>query len=314
MHIHTNGNGRNGHANGAARKRKRLLITGSNGFIGKNLCEALRDRYDILAPKRQEVDLTDDEAVRKYLRAHPVDAIVHSATTPGHRNAAAVPNLAYRNLRMFFNLVRNADCYGKMLHVGSGAEFDMRYYTPRMREEDFDRTVPVDEHGLSKYVCARYAEVAREPVYVLRPFGVFGKYEDFEIRFPSNAICKALYGRPITIRQNRRFDYLFIDDFAPVVEHFVEHEPRHRVYNVTPDETVELKQIAEMVVELSGQPLEIRIAQPGMGVEYSGDNARLHAEIPGLRFTPMREALAGLYAWYAENKRNIPEAALLVDK
>jgi GDP-L-fucose synthase len=311
MHLGTNGNGK---GNGTVGRRKRLLITGSNGFIGKNLCELLRGRYDILAPKRQELDLIDDEAVRQYLRTHPVDVVVHSATTPGHRNAASVPNLAYRNLRMFFNLARNADCFDKILHVGSGAEFDMRYYTPRMREEDFDRHVPVDEHGLSKYVCTKYAEATTERVVVLRPFGVFGKYEDFEIRFPSNAICKALYGRPITIRQNRRFDYLYIDDFAPIIEHFVEHEAKYRSYNITPDETVELKQIAEMVRELSGQALDIRIAQPGMGVEYSGDNARLHAEIPGLRFTPMREALARLYAWYAKQKHTIPEAALLVDK
>src|SRR5262245_8879357 len=171
MHVWKNGNG-------SCRRRKRLLITGSNGFMGRNLCEQLRDRYDVLAPKRQEVDPTDDAAVRQYLRHRPVDVVVHSATTPGHRNAAPVPNLAYRNLRMFFNLVRNADCFGKMLHVGSGAEFDMRHYTPRMREDDFDRTVPADEHGLSKYVCTKYAEAAREQVIVLRPFGVYGKCED----------------------------------------------------------------------------------------------------------------------------------------
>jgi GDP-L-fucose synthase len=305
MHLSTNG---------ASRSRKRLLITGSNGFIGRNLCEQMRDRYEVLAPKRQELDLLDDDAVRQYLRRGPVDAVVHSATTPGHRNAVPVPNLAYRNLRMFFNLVRNADCFGKMLHLGSGAEFDMRHYTPRMREEDFDRHVPVDEHGLSKYVCARYAEVAPERVVVLRAFGVFGKYEDFEIRFPSNAICKALYDRPITLRQNRRFSYLFIDDLTPIVEHFVEHEARHRTYNVTPDEVVELEQVAQMVRDVSGKWVDIVVGQPGMGLEYSGDNARLHAEIPGLRFTPMRDALRSLYGWYEQNKKNIPEAALLVDK
>jgi len=293
---------------------KRLLITGSSGFIGRNLCEQLAPRYEILAPKRQELDLLDDEAVRRYLRQHPVDAVVHSATTPGHRNAAPVSNLAYRNLRMFFNLVRNADCFEKMLHIGSGAEFDMRHYTPRMREEDFNRHVPVDEHGLSKYVITRYIEHAPENVINLRLFGVFGKYEDWEIRFPSNAICKALYGRPITLRQDRRFSYLYIDDLTMVIECFVEHEPRHRVYNVTPDETVTLREVAEAIVAISGKPLDIIVAQPGMGMEYTGDNARLRGEMPGLRFTPMREALRRLYQWYAGRKQEIRQEALVVDK
>lgn len=300
--------------NGTLRARKRLLITGSNGFMGRNLCEQLASRYEILAPKRRELDLLDDEAVRRYLREHPVDTVVHSATTPGHRNAVPVADLAVRNLRMFFNLARNSDCFGKLLHVGSGAEFDMRHYTPRMREEDFDRHVPVDEHGLSKYVITKYAEAARENIVNLRPFGVFGRYEDWEIRFPSNAICKALHDRSITIRQNRRFDYLFIDDFTSVVEHFIEHEARHRVYNVTPDETVELKMIAETVREIADKRLDIVIAEPGMGLEYSGDNGRLRSEIPGLRFTPMREALRRLYGWYAAKRQDIPEALLVADK
>ncbi len=55
----------------------------------------------------------------------------------------------------------------------------------------------------------------------LRLFGVFGPHEDYAIRFISNAICKALFGLPITLRQNRTFSYLFIDDLGPIVERFL---------------------------------------------------------------------------------------------
>ena len=52
----------------------------------------------------------------------------------------------------------------------------------------------------------------------LRLFGVFGRHEDYAIRFISNAICKTLFDLPITLRQNRTFSYLYVDDLGPIVE------------------------------------------------------------------------------------------------
>ena len=79
------------------------------------------------------------------------------------------------------------------------------------------REIPADQYGFAKYLCSRLAQDI-DNVIVLRPFGVWGKYEDYETRFMSNAICKTLYDLPITLNQNAYFDYLFIDDFVKIVE------------------------------------------------------------------------------------------------
>ncbi|MFZ2951180.1 MAG: hypothetical protein WA003_17015, partial [Desulfuromonadaceae bacterium] len=160
--------------------------------------------------------------------------------------------------------------------------------------------VPADEHGFSKYIIAKHAEKC-ENIVKLRLFGIFGKYEDYAIRFVSNAICKTLFDLPITLRQNRRFDYLFIHDLMPVLEHFIDNNARHSSYNVTPDSAVELLSIAEMVRARSGKDIPIVVSQAGMGPEYSGDNSRLKTEIPGLAFTPLTKAIDRLYCWYEEN-------------
>jgi GDP-L-fucose synthase len=289
----------------------RVLLTGGTGFIGRNLAPLLAQRHELLAPTRQEMDLLDDTSVRRWLAAHPVDAIVHSATHPAHRNAKDPSSAAYKNLRMFFHLTDAP--VSRFIVLGSGSEYDLRHYTPKMPEERLGQHVPADENGLSKYVISRYAE--KDPRFVvLRLFGVFGKHEDYAIRFISNAICKALFGLPITIKQNRRFDYLDVEDLAPVVEHFLSAQPAHAAYNVTPDEAVELLALGRMVLEAHGRPLPVQIAQEGLGLEYSGDNRRLRAEMPGLRLTPIKEAVGRLYSWYAENKASIREEALRVDK
>lgn len=293
---------------------RRLLLTGGSGFIGRNLLESpLARAHEIAAPRHGELDLLDEDAVAGFLRDGRFDAVIHSATKPGHRNAKEPGKVLYENTRMFFNLARNAGRFGKMLVIGSGAIYDMRHYRPKMKEDYFDAHVPADEHGLCKYVCGKYIEKA-DNITDLRVFGIYGKYEDYAIRFISNMICKALFGLPLTVKQNRRFDYIWVEDLAPVLEHFLETGGAHKAYNVTPDESVELLALARLVLKVSGKDLPIRVAQEGLGTEYSGDNSLLRSEMKGFSFTPYETAVRKLYAWYEGSKGSIDREALLLDK
>jgi GDP-L-fucose synthase len=105
-----------------------------------------------------------------------------------------------------------------------------------------------------------------------------------------------------------------MDDLVRVIDYFIGNEGKFKCYNVTPDEAMELRAIAEKVREISGKDLPILIAQDGMGLEYSGDNQRLRREIPGLSFTPIDQAIHQLYDWYASNRHLLNREFLLVDK
>lgn len=291
----------------------RIFLTGGSGFIGKNIIEMLGNSYDILAPGSRELDLSDDVAVESFFRSNDIDIVIHSAVRPGHRNAKDPSNQLYLNTRMFFNIIRNSDRFKRLISLGSGAVYDVRKPIVKVTEDYFDTHVPADEHGFSKYIIAKYMEKLDNAVK-LRVFGVFGKYEDYTIRFIANAICKTLCDLPITIRQNRRFDYLYIDDLMPVLEHFIHNPARKSAYNVTPDKAVDLYTIAELVRARSGKELPIIVAEPGMGPEYSGDNGRLRAEIPGVVLTPLVESIDRLYGWYEDHFLEIDREKLLVDK
>jgi len=294
-------------------KEPTLFITGGSGFIGKNLVEYYSGKYNVLAPRHKGLDLLDEDAVRNYFRKNNIDIVVHCATKPGHRNAKDATNLVYCNTRMFFNIVRNEGYYKKMIFIGSGAVYDMRHYAPKMSEDYFDQHVPTDQHGFSKYVTAKYIEQVHN-IVELRVFGIFGEYEDYSIRFISNAICKVLFDLPITLRQNRIFDYLYIDDLMPVIDYFIKNNGQHVSYNLTPDKAIDLYSLAKKVLSISGKDLPIKVATDGMAVEYSGDNSRLRKEISSLNLTPIDEAIKNLYDWYKTNQGLINKELLLIDK
>lgn len=293
---------------------KTILLTGGSGFIGRNLLESfLSQKYNILAPRHAEFDVADEKSVDEYFRNHKIDIVIHAAVKPGHRNAADLSNLFYTNTRMFFNLERHSQEYEKMLVIGSGAIYDGRCYRPKMKEDEWLDNIPADDHGYCKYVCEKVIQCSSN-IYDLRVFGIFGKYEDYAIRFISNAICKTLFNLPITIRQNRYFDYIHVDDLVPVLDWFINNTPKHHSYNITPDKSISLYELAEMVREISGKELPIRVANDGLGLEYSGDNTRIKQEYADYSMRPYSVTVRQLYDWYAAHKDGLDIEKLLIDK
>ncbi|MFY9845213.1 MAG: NAD-dependent epimerase/dehydratase family protein [Terriglobales bacterium] len=283
----------------------RILITGGSGFIGRNLAEQLASTYEVLAPSTGELDLLNELAVREYLDAHRFDVIVHAATTRSNRRLAAPPDMLDRNCRMFFNLVRNLyrkhERSGKMIHFGSGAEYDRTQLPARVREDYFDTRVPRDPYGFSKYICAKYIERS-DRIVDLRLFGVFGAYEDYTVRFISNACCRALKGLPIVLRQDVVFDYLYIKDLVKITRWFIENDARHKAYNVCAGRPVALSELARVIAgvstEMSGNNPKISVVSEGLGPEYSGDNSRMVTEVSGYQFWDLQDSIRDLYACY----------------
>ncbi|MDD3237814.1 MAG: NAD(P)-dependent oxidoreductase [Candidatus Gastranaerophilales bacterium] len=294
--------------------KKKILLTGGNGFIGKNIKESyLSQNYEIIAPSSKELNLLDTDCSDDFFKDKNFDVILHAACKPGHRNAKDRSNLYYSNVKMFLNLERNKNHYKKLINFGSGAIYDGSDDISNAVEDSIYKKMPDDEHGFCKYTVRKMIDNL-DGFVDLNIFGIFGKYEDYAIRFISNAIAKTVFNYPITLRQDRLFSYLYIDDLMPILEFFIENETKYKSYNIVPDEKTSLLNIANKISKLRNNNLGIKVAKAGTGIEYTGSNNRLKQEFKQIKFTKIDEAIKQLYTYYQEEKNNLNENLLKSDK
>lgn len=290
---------------------KKILLTGSGGFIGKNLKEYLQKKdYELLAPGHAELDLTDEAAVFNYLRSNGTfDIVIHSANIA--MQASTGYDILNSSLRMFYNLEKNKEFFGRMYYLGSAAEYDRKKLSAMVKEESFGTYIPTDSYGFTKYIMHKEAE-KNNHIYDLCLFGVYGKYEEWQRRFISNNIVRSLKGLPMTLSRNAMFDYLYVDDLCRIVEWFIENEPKHKHYNVCTGQTAALLDLADMINEVSGLKREIQIAKDGWQSEYSGDNSRLLSEMGQFHFTDRKKSIEEMWNYYAGHIDELDTGQLLL--
>ena len=198
----------------------RVCVLGAAGFIGKNV---LRDT-DWTGVTRQELDLTDPEAVKEYFRKHEYDVVIHCAVIGGSRLRPDDGEVFYKNLLMFENVV--VAFKGKILYFSSGAALR--------------GNPPSDPYVMSKWLIDRRIETLPN-AYSLRIWGCYGPGEP-STRF--SAVCKK--EGHVVINQDKYFDFIDVEDVRKIVQEYVSCKwEMPKVCNLVYPEKLLLSQWAE---------------------------------------------------------------------
>lgn len=272
-----------------------ILLTGSGGFIGKNLKEYLKDKYTLLTPRSYELNLVDESAVEKYFDENDIDFVIHCASIGGARGVQDIDTTIDDNLKMVDNILKYKNSNTRVILFGSGAMYDKSRPLHKVKETQIGEFIPHDLYGKSKMMIAQKIK-NRKDVVCLNIFACYG-YGEKENRFPSYAINQVLAGENIEINKNVIFDYLFVEDMQRIVEYFIKNIPVNNIMNITPADSVSLSEIANIVADFSDKKIDVIIKNPEMNNEYTGDNSILLKNYSELQFTRIEEGLRKLYEY-----------------
>lgn len=268
---------------------KKILFTGGTGFIGRNLLPFLKNTYEVIAPSRDELNLTDPDSIENYFNDHQFDIVIH----------AAIPNIAFNkdksetllkdSLFAFMKLYQMQERYEKLIYFGSGAEFDKAFPIKSVSEEEFGKRIPNNDYGLAKYIMTSLARKS-EKIYNLRIFGCFGP-TDADFKLITYAIHCCMDNKPIVLHQDCIFDYMYVLDIYPILKYFIENKPKYHDYNICTGNRTSILEICKYIQQAMNCSTPIQIEKPGFNNEYTGQNLRICQEIPKLKFTPLQEGI-----------------------
>ena len=176
----------------------KILITGGNGYIAKALSFNLDN---VTSVTRKDFDLTDREATDDWFYGRYFDIVIHTAIKGGSRLQKDNSDIFYQNIQMFYNLLNNKHCFGKLLNFGSGAELNM----------------PTDPYGLSKNVISKIIDLT-DNFYNIRIYGVFDENE-LDTRFIKSNIKRYINKQPIIIHQDKLMDFFYMKDLIKLVKY-----------------------------------------------------------------------------------------------
>jgi UDP-glucose 4-epimerase len=227
----------------------KILITGKNGYIGKNLVNKLKGLHDITSIGREDFDLSDRELTNKFFKNKYFDVVIHTAISGGHRLEKEDSKVFYNNISMFYNLLSNQDNYSQFINLSSGAELGK----------------PTKPYGLSKNIIHKIIQNESKFSNILS-FGIFSENER-DTRFIKSNIKRYKNKKPLIIHQNKLMDFFYIDDFISLV-HYIIQNPKIKNINAAYYNTCSLYEIAEIINNLDSHKCDIILENKSEGKPY----------------------------------------------
>ena len=231
----------------------KILITGANGYVGKSLYNALKDKYKITTITRKEIDLNNSNQVNDFFKDKYFDVVLHCAVKGGSRLQQDDWSIMDHNLQMYYNLISNQSHFNKFIHFGSGAEL-------------YAKNGP---YGFSKDIIRRSIMI-RDNFYNLRIFGVFDDNE-LDTRFIKANTKRYINKEPIQIHQDKVMDFFYMQDLIKVVEYYINEKDLLKEFNCSYSEHVSLKEIANIINNLDNYKVDIMVVNEGLAEPYANN-------------------------------------------
>jgi nucleoside-diphosphate-sugar epimerase len=255
------------------------LITGASGFVGscllRHLVENKEDVHIILRKEAQVwrikdilkktkvhcSDLTSFQELKKiFFKAKPT--VIYHLAAYGAYPEQTDSDLAFKvNLSGTWNILKAASCIDYELLVNTGSSSEYGFKDKPMREDDC--LEPTSYYAVSKssasLLCSYFARKEKKPVVTLRPFSVYGAYEQPSRFVPTLMRCLYFKKAMDLVNPDIARDYIYVDDMVSAYMNISRLKLfPGEIFNIATGKQSSIKDIVEKAVKVTGKTTSFR--------------------------------------------------------
>ncbi len=258
---------------------KKVLITGGAGFIGANFVYTFLDLgYHVTIIEKQEtnlwrletikdtitiqhIDLTNYERLEPFILTLQPNIILHFATYGAYQSKQQdIQTTINTNLLGTINLVNACakipfECF---INTGTSSEYGLK--NRAMKETDV--LEPNNLYGITKSAstmyCSYMATSKNLPIATVRPFAVYGYFEEKERLVPT-IIRACLENSPLKLSSpNSVRDFVFIEDLISACMLIIKNieKTKGEIFNIGSGKQTTIEEVFKITKKITGSKIQ----------------------------------------------------------
>jgi len=300
----------------------KIFVAGHNGLVGSAIVRNLESNghTNIITRTRDELDLTNSDAVKKFFMEEKPEYVFLAAAKVGGigGNSNYPADFIYQNLMIQSNVIHSAYIFGvkKLLFLGSSCIYPK--YPKIPITEDQLLTGPLegsnDAYAIAKIagikMCQAYRKQFGFNAIAVMPTNLYGINDNFDHNYghvlPS--LIAKFHGSKEKSEHwvvklwgdgSPKREFLHVDDLADALYICMERYDSEEIINIGTGEDVTIKELAEMIVEVTGykNDYEWDTSKPN-GTPRKVMNVDKMKSLGWEPRISLREGLESTYEWY----------------
>ena len=304
-------------------KGAKIYVAGHRGLVGAAIVRALQSASyeNLLLRSRNDLDLTDQTAVRDFFQANKPEYVFLSAAKVGgiHANNTYPAEFIRDNLLIQSNIVDSAysSSVKKLLFLGSSCIYPK--LAPQPMKEDCLLTGPLEPtnewYAIAKIagikMCQAYRRQYGFNAISLMPTNLYGPGDNFDLE--KSHVLPALIRKFHEAKEQDlsqvvvwgtgtpRREFLYVDDLADAALFLMDNYDDEHIVNVGVGEDVSITELAELVSKIVGYHGSIiyDTSKPDGTPRKLLDIAKLNA-LGWRAKIQLEEGIETTYQWYKE--------------
>ena len=248
----------------------KILITGSNGMLGHDLIEALKDNHELVLTTSRTLDITDKEQVFDFISQNKPDIVINSAAYTDVDGCEENQDLAYsingEGVKNLAFACREAD--SALLHISTDYIFNGENTRPWVEDDEIG---PISVYGKSKLKGEQAILEILDKFFIVRTawlYGVNGR------NFPKTMLELAENHSQITVVYDEVGTPTYTPDLAKAISQLIETD-HYGIYHITNSGSCSWCEFARYIFEVVGKDVEVipvtaaEFARPAPRPHYS---------------------------------------------
>ncbi len=230
----------------------KILITGSNGMLGHDLEEVLKDKHELVLTTSKTLDITDKDKTMEIIKENNPDIVINSAAYTDVDGCETNQDLAYsvngegvRNLAL---ACREIDC--PLVHVSTDYVFDGSAREPIAENGEIG---PISVYGKSKLEGEQAIQEILDKYFIIRTawlYGINGK------NFPKTMLELAKNHSEITVVYDEVGTPTYTPDLAYGISQLIETD-YYGIYHLTNSGYCSWCEFARYIFEIAGSDVNV---------------------------------------------------------